>query len=98
MPHNWRGRQGHARIDETGHQKDLNAVLDGALAFRIWGGRISMGGTHNGEDSDFNELLKAVKAGKLPYSLHRVTFSDALREGFFKRVCLVTRKQWSKEA
>ncbi|MBN8885914.1 MAG: hypothetical protein J0I77_09360 [Rudaea sp.] len=97
MPHNWRGRQGHARIDETGHQPHLNEVLDGALAFRIWGGRISMGGTHNGEDSPWNELLKQIRAGRLKYSLHQVKFSDAIHEGLYKRICLVTRKEWSKD-
>lgn len=98
MPHNWRGRQGHARIDEAGHHQRLGPVIDGSMAFRIWGGRISIGGTHNGEESEFNELVKRVKDGKLPWSYHRVSFSDAIREGLYKRICLVTKKQWSPAA
>lgn len=98
MPHNWRGRQGHARIDEAGHHNDLRAVIDGALAYLIWGGRVSIGGTFNGEDNDFTELDRDITAGKLDWSRHQVRFSDAVREGLYTRICLVTRKVWSPEA
>lgn len=98
MPHNWRGRQGHARIDEAGHHRDLNKVIDGALAYLMWGGRVSIGGTQNGEDNPFNELLKRIKAGSLAWSLHEVYFTDAVREGLFRRICLVTGQEWSPEA
>lgn len=98
MPHNWRGRQGHARIDEAGHHQRLDAVIDGALAYRIWGGRISIGGTHNGEDNPFNDYVKRCMEGKLGWSHHRVRFSDAIAEGLHKRICLVTKKEWSPEA
>lgn len=98
MPHNWRGRQGHARVDEAGHHQNLGPVIDGALAYRIWGGRISIGGTLNGEDNEFTELLKRVERKSLPWSLHDVTFSQAIREGLYKRICLVTRKPWAPEA
>lgn len=98
MPHNWRGRQGHARVDEAGHHKRLEAVIDGALAYRIWGGRISIGGTHNGEDNAFNDYVKRCLEGKLGWSHHRVRFSDAVREGLYRRICLVTKRDWSPEA
>lgn len=98
MPYNWRGRQGHARIDEAGHIEHLGPVIDGAMAYLIWGGRVSIGGTHNGEDNPFNDLLKDVKAGKLPWSHHHVPFSLAVREGLYRRICLVTKKPWSPVA
>lgn len=98
MPHNWRGRQGHARIDEAGHNDKLGEVIDGALAYLIWGGRVSIGGTLNGEDNPFTDLLKDVKQKKLPWSMHSVPFSQAIREGLYKRICLVTGKVWSPEA
>ncbi len=98
MPHNWRGRQGHARIDEAGQQQRLEAVVEGALAYRFWGGRISIGGTHMGEDNPFNDYVKRAIAKQLPWSHHRVRFSDAIREGLYKRICLVTKKPWSPEA
>lgn len=98
MPHNWRGRQGHARIDEAGQQPRLEAVVEGALAYRFWGGRISIGGTHMGEDNPFNDYVKRSIAKQLPWSHHRVRFSDAISEGLYRRICLVTKKPWSPEA
>lgn len=98
MPHNWRGRQGHARIDEAGHNERLGEVIDGALAYLIWGGRVSIGGTLNGEDNPFTDLLKDVEQGKLDWSLHTVRFSDAVREGLYQRICLMTGKVWTPEA
>ena len=98
MPHNWRGRQGHARIDEAKDHNDLIEVIDGALAYRIWGGRISIGGTLGAEDDPFTELLKRVENKSLPWSLHTVRFSDAIREGLYRRICLVTKQEWSPEA
>jgi len=97
MPYNWRGRQGHARIDEGGHHEHLPDVIDGALAYLIWGGRVSIGGTHNGEDNPFNDYVKNIKAGKLPWSYHHTTFSQAVKEGLYRRICLVTKKQWTPE-
>ncbi|WP_316978039.1 terminase large subunit domain-containing protein [Shumkonia mesophila] len=97
-PYNWRGKQGHARIDEAAFHENLREVIKGALAFRMWGGRVDIVSTHNGEDNDFAEFLRDVLAGKLPWSHHRVTFDDALREGFYRRVCLIKNWIWSQEA
>lgn len=97
-PHNWRSRQGHARIDEAAFHQNLAEVVKGALAFRMWGGRIDIVSTDNGEDNQFRAYIKEILAGKLPWSLHQVTFSDALREGFYRRVCLVKGLKWSQEA
>lgn len=96
-PHNWRGKQGHARVDEAAFHDNLAEVVKGALAFKMWGGRVSIVSTHNGDDNEFNRLVKAVEAGKLPWSLHTVTFDDALREGFYRRVCLVRGITWTPE-
>jgi len=98
-PHNWRGRQGHARIDEAAFHKNLKEVLKGAMAFLMWGGRVDIVSTMNGEDNDFTEICREIEAGQLArYSLHQVTFKDALADGFYKRVCLVQNKVWSPEA
>lgn len=94
-PHNWRGRQGHARIDEAAFHPNLAEVVKAALAFRLWGGRISITSTHNGDDNQFNLWLRDIQAGKLNWSRHKVTFDDALRDGFYRRVCLVRGIQWT---
>jgi phage FluMu gp28-like protein len=97
-PYNWRGKQGHARIDEAAFHDNLREVVKGALAFRMWGGRVDIVSTFNGENNDFTELCRDVEAGKLPWSMHTVTFDDALGDGFFRRVCLIKDKPWSEEA
>lgn len=96
-PHNWRGRQGHARIDEAAFHPNLKEVVKAALAFRLWGGRISITSTHNGDDNQFNLWVRDIRAGKLNWSLHKETFDDALREGFYRRVCLVRGIEWTAE-
>ena len=97
-PHNFRGRQGHARIDEAAFHNDLKELLKASLAFLIWGGRVDVISTHNGDDNDFNLLIREIRKGKLDYSLHRVTFDDALAEGFYQRICLVQGKEWTPAA
>lgn len=98
-PHNWRGRKGHARIDEAAFHRDLKEVMKGAMAFLMWGGRVDVVSTMNGEDNDFTELCRDIEEGKFDrYSLQQVTFKDALRDGFYKRVCLVQDTEWSPEA
>lgn len=97
-PHNWRGRQGHARIDEAAFHDNLQEVVKAALAFRLWGGRISIVSTHNGEENQFNQWVRDIKAGKLAWSLHHVDFDQALAQGFYERICLVTGKAYSKQA
>jgi phage FluMu gp28-like protein len=97
-PWNWRGRQGHARIDEAAHHRDLAETIKGALAFRLWGGRVDIISTHDGEENPFNLLDLDIVAGKLPWSRHHIDFDRALAEGLYKRICLVTGKTWSPEA
>jgi phage FluMu gp28-like protein len=98
-PWNWRGRQGHAWIDEAAFHNDLAEVIKGAMAFLMWGGRVDVISTENGEDNPFHEMVKDWQAGKLPkWTFTKIDFDQALREGFYKRVCLVLGKEWSPAA
>lgn len=98
-PWNWRGRQGHALIDEAAFHKNLQEVIKGAMAFLMWGGRVDIISTHNSEENYFFDLIRDVKAGKLPtWSLHHIDFDQAIAEGFYKRICLVLGKDWSLDA
>lgn len=98
-PWNWRGRQGHAWIDEAAFHVALREVLKGAMAFLMWGGRVDVISTENGEDNEFHEMVRDFQAGKLPkWSFTKVDFDQALREGFYKRVCLILGKEWSPKA
>ena len=97
-PRNLRGKQGRVVIDEAAFHPDLKELLKSAFALLIWGGQVSVISTHFGTDNPFNELVQDVREGKKPYSLHRITFKDALAQGLYQRICLATRKEWSPEA
>lgn len=91
-PRNLRGKQGRVIIDEAAFHTALGELLKAALALLIWGGQVHVISTHDGAENPFNDLVQDIRAGKVPYSLHRVTFDDAVAEGLYERVCLRTGK------
>ena len=97
-PSNLRGKQGRVIIDEAAFVEDLPELLKAALALLMWGGQVIVISTHNGADNPFNELIQDVRAGNLPYSSHRITLDDALSAGLYRRICRVTKQDWTPEA
>lgn len=97
-PSNLRGMQGKVVIDEAAFHDDLKELLKAALALLMWGGRVVIISTHDGDENPFNETIKDARAGKLPYSVHRITFDDALNDGLYKRICLRLGREWTQEA
>ncbi len=94
-----KGRPGDvAVIDEAAFVDDLGEVLKAALAFRQWGGRVHVLSTHNGEASPFAALVRDIRDGVRPGSLHTVTLGQALAEGLYRRICAVTGQDWSAQA
>jgi len=91
-PRNLRGKQGRVILDEAAFHADLAELLKAAMALLIWGGQVHIISTHDGAENPFNELCQDIRAGKVPYSLHRVTFDEAVAEGLYERVCLRTGK------
>ena len=73
--------------------------MKAALALVMWGGRIRIISTHNGDSSPFNQLIKDIKSGKnQEWSLHRITFRAAVGQGLFRRICLKKGDRWTQEA
>lgn len=97
-PSNLRGLQGDVVIDEAAFHESLDALLQAAMALRMWGSRVRIISTHNGVDNLFNEYIKDAREGKKPYSVHRITLDDALKDGLYKRICFVKNWPWSAEA
>lgn len=97
-PSNLRGKQGRVILDEAAFHEQLGELLKAALALLIWGGQVRIISTHNGDANDFNSLVQDIRAGKKPYSLHRVDFDEALADGLYRRICEVLKRQWSPEA
>lgn len=96
-PANIRGLQGNVTIDEAAFHKNVGAVIDAALALIIWGGRLRIISTHNGDANAFNQLIKDSRAGLFQFKVFRVTFDDAVANGLYERVCLVKGWQPSPE-
>lgn len=97
-PRSLRGKQGCVIIDEAAFVDSLAELLKAALAFLMWGGQVVVVSTHNGTANAFNELCQDILKGRKPYAHMRVDFDQALQEGLYQRICLVTGKEWSPEA
>lgn len=97
-PSNLRGMQGDVVIDEAAFHDSLHELLKAAMALTMWGARVRIISTHNGVDNEYNQYVQDARAGRKPYSVHRITLDDALQDGVFKRICYVTGQKWSPEA
>lgn len=97
-PSNLRGKQGDVVIDEAAFMDDLSELVKAAMALIMWGGKVRIISTHNGVKNHFNQLIEETRVGKKNYSLHRITFEDALNDGLYERIALVTGKPNTAEA
>lgn len=88
-PANIRGLQGRVVIDEAAFHRNVAAVIDACNALLIWGGVIRIISTHNGALNPFNELIKETEQGQYDYSIHTISFDDAVTNGLYERVCLM---------
>lgn len=88
-PANIRGLQGIVVIDEAAFHANVAEVLDAVNALLIWGGKIRIISSHNGEDNPFNQLIKDSAAGLYDYSWHHIPFSLAIKNGLYDRVRLM---------
>lgn len=97
-PRGLRGKQGVVIIDEAAFVDNLAELLKAALAFLMWGGQVVVCSTHNSAENPFNQTIQEILAGRAPHKHLRIDFDDALRDGLYQRICLVTGKDWSPEA
>ena len=97
-PRGMRGKQGVVIIDEAAFVDDLGALLKSAMAFLMWGGQVVVCSTHEGVDNPFNQEIQDILAGRSPYAHMRIDLDQALEQGLFKRIALVTGKDWTPEA
>lgn len=96
-PTNLRGKQGNIVIDEAAFHNDLGELLKAAMAMLLWGNKVRVISTHDGETNPFNELIEDIRAGKRKGSIHRITFREAVDEGLYRRVCLRRGIDWTAE-
>lgn len=92
-PRSLRGRKGKVYIDEAAFVDNLGELLKAALALLMWGGRVIVISTHNGIDNPFNVLLDEIRSGRRKGATLKITLKDAIADGLYERVCLVTSRE-----
>lgn len=97
-PRSLRGKQGLVIIDEAAFVDNLKELLKAALAFLMWGGQVVVCSTHDGVDNEFNVLVQDVLGKRRPGKHIKIDFDEALKQGFYQRICLVRGREWSIEA
>jgi len=85
-------------LDEFSFCDDQRELMKAALAFLMWGGRVRIFSTHNGENNPFNLLVEDIREGRVNYSLHRITLDDAIADGLAKRIFLRLGREWNRTA
>lgn len=96
-PANLRGKQGVVVIDEAAFHGALDELLKAAIALLIWGGRVRIISTHDGDQNPFNELVNEIRSASRKGSVHRITFADAIEDGLYRRICLRRGIAWTAE-
>lgn len=97
-PRGLRGKQGVVIIDEAAFVDSLAQLLKSAMAFLMWGGQVVVCSTHLGVDNEFNVQIQDILAGRSKYAHMRIDLDEALHEGLYQRIALVTGAIWSPEA
>ena len=64
----------------------------------MWGGKVVVISTHNGQDNPFNTLITDIRSGRQRGGTTRITFDEAVAGGLYRRICLVQGLTWSAEA
>lgn len=96
-PRGLRGKQGVVIIDEAAFVDSLAELLKAALAFLMWGGQVVVCSTHNGADNPFNQTIQDILSGRAPHRHIRIDFDQALHDGLYERICLVSGTAWTAE-
>ncbi|HQU16643.1 MAG TPA: hypothetical protein PLO69_11150 [Gammaproteobacteria bacterium] len=95
VPRALRGKQGMVILDEAAFMDNLDEMLKAALALLMWGGKVVVVSTHNGETNPFNLLINDIRAGRRRGVVLRLTFNDAVQQGLYRRICLVRGIEWT---
>ncbi|MDR1890144.1 MAG: terminase family protein [Zoogloeaceae bacterium] len=82
------GKRGGRILDEFALHPDPKKLWAIAYPGITWGGSMEIISTHRGSKNFFNALIREVREGGNPknISLHRVTLTDALEQGFLYKL------------
>ena len=90
-----RSKQGRVVLDEAAFCQNLKGLVKAATPLLTWGGQVSVLSSHNGEKTYFKKLIDLSE--ERGYYHQKTTLSDALKDGLYKRICLVNSEQWTEE-
>jgi len=96
-PRTLRGKQGLVIIDEAAFVDHLKELLKAALAFLMWGGQVVVCSTHDGTENEFNVQIQEILGGRSKFQHMSIDFDQALEEGLYQRICLVSGQEWTPE-
>lgn len=97
VPRALRGQQGLVIIDEAAFHENLDELLKAAFALLMWGGKVVVISTHDGDTNPFNKLVTDILTKRKPFKLLTCDLDRALAEGLYKRICEVQGQEWSPE-
>lgn len=82
------GKHGSRILDEFALHEDPESLYNISYPGITWGGQLEIISTHRGAHNFFNRLIEEIRNGYNPknISLHRVTLTDALDQGFLKKL------------
>lgn len=81
-PNQLHGKGGKIVLDEFARRDNELEVWEAASpAALVWGYPIRIISTHRGKQSVFYNFIKRLERGELPWSHHRTTFVEAVRQG-----------------
>ncbi len=96
-PASIRGLQGHVLLDESAFVEHLDEFLKAIKAMLVWGNKVMVVSTHDGINNPFNILCESIKKSEFDYYIQKTTFKDAIADGLYQRICLVTNQAWTLE-
>ncbi len=89
-PEKFRSKGGDIILDEFAHHRDQVKMFTAAKPSMMWGNRVRIISTHNGDGSFFNSLIKEIKKGKegsmKNWSHHNIPIDRAIKEGLVDRI------------
>ena len=84
-PTRFRSKGGDVILDEFAHHRDQEKMFTAAKPSMMWGNRVRIISTHNGDDSFFNSLIKEVNKGKegtmKSWNHFKIPIDQAIKDG-----------------
>jgi phage FluMu gp28-like protein len=104
-PRRFRSKGGDVGLDEFAYHDQPREMYAAAQPCTMWGGKLRILSTHNGEGSLFNSLVQMgkrhaageAKAGDIPFSVHRITIEEAIEQGLVERINVTRGTKFTRE-